>query len=142
MSISLSKLLTDVSIAVQKSNTAIDMYTSNAYINNGYEVVDSDSDSKITPKIYKIVLPNSKEELNVPKSVLMNHKSIQLDEIDLKIKVALSENESNPASDDMLVEMKSENDNSDFVSEINLRFKIAPTPEGTARIQSKYLQDL
>lgn len=142
MSISLNQLLSGVSIAVQQANTLIDTYASSTYMENGYDVVESDPENKITPKTYKIVLPNGKEEINVPKSVLMNHKSIQLDEIDFKIKVALTENEINPSNGDLLVDVKSENDNSNFISEINLHFKSTPTPEGTARIQSKYLQDL
>lgn len=142
MSISLSKLLSDVSISVQKANTLIDMYMSDTYIENGYDTLASDSKDKIKPKAYKIVMLNGQDEISVPKSILMNHKSIQLDEIDFKIKVALSEDEIDPNNGDLLVDIKSDNDNSNLVSEINLHFKSAPTPEGTARIQSKYLQDL
>lgn len=142
MSISLSKLLSDVSISVQKANTNIDMFTSSTYIENGYDVLSSDSENVIKPKTYKIVMLNGQEEINVPKSVLMNNKSIQLDEIDFKIKVALAENEINSNNGDLLVDVKPENDNSCFISEINLHFKSVPTPEGTARIQSKYLQDI
>lgn len=146
MSISLTQLLSEVALAVQQTNTNIDLYTSDLYINQGYDIVDADNinnaDNTFKPKTYKIILPNSNEEINVPKSILMNHKSIQLDEIDFKIKVALSENEINPNSNDLLVDIKSENENTNFISEINLHFKSAPTPEGTARIQSKYLQDL
>lgn len=142
MSISLNKLLSDISIAVQQANTVIDVYSSNTYMENGYDTVGSDSENKVKPKTYKIVLPNGKEEISVPKSILMNHKSIQLDEIDFKIKIALSENEVNSNNGDLLVDVKSENENSNFISEINLHFKSTPAPEGTARIQSKYLQDL
>ncbi len=142
MSISLNKLLSGVSIAVQQANTAIDLYASNTYMESGYDIVGVDSENKLQPKTYKIVLPNGKEEINVPKPILMNHKSIQLEEVDFKIKIALAENEINPDDGDLLVDVKSENDNSDFISEINLHFKSIPTPEGTARIQSKYLQDL
>lgn len=142
MSISLNKLLSGVSIAVQQANTFIDVYSSDTYMENGYDTVGADSENKVIPKTYKIILPNSREEISVPKSVLMNHKSIQLDEIDFKIKIALSENEIDPNNGELFVDVKSENDKSDFVSEINLHFKSAPTPEGTARIQSKYLKDL
>lgn len=142
MSISLNKLLSGVSIAVQQANTFIDVYSSDTYMENGYDTVGADSENKVMPKTYKIILPNSREEISVPKSVLMNHKSIQLDEIDFKIKIALSENEIDPNNGELFVDVKSENDKSDFVSEINLHFKSAPTPEGTARIQSKYLKDL
>lgn len=142
MSLPLAQILSEVSVAVQQANKYIDSYTAESYIEQGYNYIDSNQDKTLQPKTYKIIMPNNKEELNVPQTILMNHKSIQLDEIDFKLKIALVEDENNDNDGQLLANIAPSNENSNFISEINLHFKSTPTPEGTARIQSKYLQDL
>lgn len=70
----------------------------------------------------------------------MHHSSLQLEQVDVKLRFVVEEGE----EDEIIVSPKTSADTKDSysMSELSLQFKSVPLSEGTARINNHYIQNL
>lgn len=146
MGIPLSKLMEDIGSAVQKANTAIEQYAAAAYLAQGYaeskERTDHTNETMYEPITYMLNIPTAggKKKIQVPATALMHHSSLQLEQVDVKLRFALEQSE----GEEVLVRVKDAGTagEADMVSELSMQFKTAPPAEGTARIENRHIQTL
>lgn len=76
----------------------------------------------------------------MPVTALMHHSSLQLEQVDVKLRFVIEEGE----EDEIIVSPKSSADTKDgfSMSELSLQFKSVQLSEGTARINNHYIQNL
>jgi hypothetical protein len=152
MSITLSKLVNNIGLAVQKANSAIEGSAAELYLKQGYQInADNGVDGgpsagaslcELTPLTYTIRMPSAgaDKDLIVPATVLVHNTSLRLDSVEVKVKFFLDEDN----GDDVLISLKPGNDgeNGERISELSLSFKSSPPPEGSARITNMHIQKL
>lgn len=144
MGIPLSKLIDNIGTAVQNANAMLEQRTVAAYLGQGYEGVRSkeNSETEFEPVSYTINIPspNGKKQLKVPVTALMHHSSLQLEQVDVKLRFVIEEGK----EDEIIVSPKSSADTKDSfsMSELSLQFKSVQLSEGTARINNHYIQNL
>ncbi|MBO5523021.1 MAG: DUF2589 domain-containing protein [Roseburia sp.] len=144
MGIPLSKLIDQIGTAVQNANAMLEQRAVAAYLGQGYEGVPSEEggETEFEPVSYTINIPSSggKKQLKVPVTALMHHSSLQLEQVDVKLRFVVEEGE----ADEIIVSPKSSADAKDSfsMSELSLQFKSVQLSEGTARINNHYIQNL
>lgn len=144
MGIPLSKLIDNIGTAVQNANVMLEQRAVAAYLGQGYEGVTSedDSETEFEPVSYTINIPsaNGKKQLKVPVTALMHHSSLQLEQVDIKLRFVVEEGE----MDEIIVSPKFSAGTMDSfsMSELSLQFKSVQPSEGTARINNHYIQNL
>ena len=145
MGIALSKLVKDVGIAVQNANAAIEEHAVNVYLNQGYRMSGKDEDGGTplyTPITYTLGIPadGGNKKLEVPATALMHHSTLQLEQVNVKLRFLLEGSD----GEEVQVKVKSEGDESDkdSVSELSMQFRTAPPAEGTARVENHHLRAL
>lgn len=146
MGIPLSKLLEGIGNAVQNANLAIEQYAAAEYLKQGYaEMKDeqkTDGDRLYEPITYmlNISTASGKRKIQVPATVLMHHSSLQLEQVDVKLRFVME------GGDESEIEVKikeAENrEETGLVSELSMQFKTAPLSEGMARIENRHIQML
>ncbi len=81
----------------------------------------------------------STRKLNVPATILLQHNSMQLDEVDVTLRFAMNSR----TKTDLLVDLKPEfMGKEEHVSEMQMRFKRSDETEGVARVDARYYQAL
>lgn len=144
MGIPLSKLIDHIGTAVQNANAMLEQRAVAAYLGQGYEggPSEEDGETEFEPVSYTINIPSSggKKQLKVPVTALMHHSSLQLEQVDVKLRFVVEEGE----ADELIVSPKSSADAKDSfsMSELSLQFKSVQLSEGTARINNHYIQNL
>ena len=95
MGMSLFRLMEQIGIAVQNANAAIEQYASEIYLKQGYverekdDQEDGDENAKAyEPITFLLDMPteNSKRKMRVPVTALMHHSSLQLEQVDVKLR--------------------------------------------------------
>lgn len=149
MGMSLSGLMEQIGIAVQNANAAIEQYASEIYLKQGYverekeDQEDGDEHAKAyEPITFLLDMPteNSKRKMRVPVTALMHHSSLQLEQVDVKLRFALEEREGEEVNV-KVIGTEQDND-SNAVSELSMQFRTALPPEGTARIENRHIQTM
>lgn len=146
MGIALSKLMKDIGTAVQNANAAIEERAVDVYLNQGYrrgkEMGEDGGTSFYTPVTYTLGLPagGGNKKLEVPATALMHHSTLQLEQVNVKLRFLIEESD----GEEVEVKVKSEGDDSDMysVSELSMQFRTAPPAEGTARVENHHLRAL
>lgn len=145
MGVPLSKLITDVGMAVQNANVEIEKYAAEAYLIQGYipkELNGTDEKPEYHPVTYKMSIPTTegRKAVEVPATILMNHSTLSLEQVDVKLKFILEES----TGEEVMVKVKSAGGAKDMysVSELDMQFKTSPPSEGTARVENQHIQSL
>lgn len=146
MAMQLSTLIENVGRAVLNANVAIEQTAVAAYLGQGYDRVEmkreNGNEYEYIPVGYKIQVPTTSgnKMLHVPVTALMEHSSLQLAEVDVKLKFEVEEDD----GDDVMVSVRSPKDSKDnfLLSELSLQFKTSVSSEGIARLNNRYVQSL
>lgn len=143
MGISLSSLIEQIGISVQKANALIEQTSIAAYLEQGYEKSSKTGNDAETfvPVSYTINIPSSseKKQIHVPVTALMHHTSLKLEQVDVNLKFMIEESK----KEDIIVSLKPADISSETVaSELSLQFKNTPPAEGMARIDQRHIQTL
>lgn len=145
MGVPLKKLITDVGMAVQNANAEIEKYAADAYLTQGYTPASTNGqikDQEYHPITYQLHIPTveGKKKVEVPATVLMNHNTLALEQVDVKLKFVLEES----TEDEIMVKVKSIAGAKDIytISELAMQFKTTPPSEGTARLENRHVQSL
>lgn len=146
MGIMLSKLMEAIGDAVQNANAAIEQHAATVYLAQGYaeskESTEQSVGKSYDPITYMLNIPvaGGKKKMQVPATVLMHHSSLQLEQVDIKLRFILEQSE----GEEVLVKVKDAGTTgeADMVSKLAMQFKTAPPTEGTARIENRHIQTL
>ncbi len=145
MGVPLSKLITDVGLAVQNANAAIERYAAEAYLVQGYvpqDIDGTDEKPEYHPVTYRLNIPTAggKKAVDVPATALMNHTTLSLEQVDVRLKFVLEES----TGEEVMVRVKSTGNAKEMysVSELAMQFKTSPPSEGTARVENRHIQSL
>lgn len=142
MGILLSDLIENVGTAVLNANAAIEQTAVAAYLGQGYERVSNDGGEEYIPVSYTISVPSvaGNKKLNVPVTALMNHSSMRLEQVDVKLRFVVEEDEGK----DVAISVGTPKDLKDnySMSELALQFKSAIPSEGIARVNNRHIQTL
>lgn len=141
----LSKLITDVGLAVQNANAAIERYAAEAYLVQGYvpqDIDGTDEKPEYHPVTYRLNISTAggKKAVDVPATALMNHTTLSLEQVDVRLKFVLEES----TGEEVMVRVKSTGNAKEMysVSELAMQFKTSPPSEGTARVENRHIQSL
>ena len=142
MAISLSGLIEQIGTAVQDANAMLEQRAAAAYLGQGYErITGNDGEEEFVPVSYTIqILSAGERKLQVPVTALMHHNSLQLAQVDVKLRFLPEEGENG----ELLISPQpmDENLSAYSFSELSLQFGTTAPAEGTARIHNRHIQNL
>ncbi|GHV34512.1 hypothetical protein FACS18949_10710 [Clostridia bacterium] len=142
MSVLLSTLINKIGLSVQNAGSIIEKAAADLYLARGY--TSGTDEHEFIPIMYSLTLPSNdgssdgSKKINVPVTALVHNTSLLLDEVEvrLKFRVAGTDKGGNLAVNVTSFLTKS------TVSELTLRFKNSPSPEGMAKIGDKYIKNI
>ncbi|MGN0141189.1 MAG: DUF2589 domain-containing protein [Roseburia sp.] len=143
MAISLSNLIEQIGTAVQDANAMLEQRALVAYLGQGYErVTENGDEEEFVPVSYTIQIPSAgeKRKLQVPITALMHHNSLQLVQVDVKLRFLPEEGENGELM--ISPQPMAENSSAYSLSELSLQFGTTAPAEGTARIHNRQIQNL
>lgn len=158
MGILLSTVIRNIGIAVQNANRMIEIAAKESYFAGGYvkrpkpdaETAQPQTkyDREYSPVMYTIHLPekepgtDKKKQLQVPVTALIHNTSLQLEQVEIKLKFYITE-ETGKNNGDMSISFSNKNSKDlQGLSEMTLHFNNAQTPEGVARVNNRHVQTL
>jgi hypothetical protein len=101
-------------------------------------------DREYSPVMYTIHMPGTEKEkhLRVPVTALIHNTSLQLEQVEIKLKFYITE-ETGKNNGDMSISFSNKNSKDlQGLSEMTLHFNNAQTPEGVARVNNRHVQTL
>ncbi|GHV08555.1 hypothetical protein FACS1894217_11200 [Clostridia bacterium] len=142
MSVLLSTLINKIGLSVQNAGSIIEKAAADLYLARGY--APGTDEHEFTPIMYSLTLPSNdgssdgSKKINVPVTALVHNTSLLLDEVEvrLKFRVAGTDKGGNLAVNVTSFLTKS------TVSELTLRFKNSPSPEGMAKLGDKHIKNI
>lgn len=146
MGIALSKLMEDIGNSVQNANAAIERYAAEVYLAQGYAKMKADEQNMTgktyEPITYKLNLTTAggKKKIEVPVTALMQHSSLQLEQVNVKLRFSIEEGDGEEVR--VRVNAPGEEKDSELISELSMQFRTAPPAEGVARIENRHIQTL
>lgn len=143
MGIALSDLIEQIGLSVQNANAAIEQMAAAVYLGQSFTRVNNNQPDleEFTPISYTINLPSpeGQKKINVPVTALMNHTSLKLEQVDVKLKFSIEECEKDSITVSAVSSDEPDNSNQ---NELSLQFKNTPSAEGMARVDHHYIQTL
>lgn len=144
MGVSLSALIGNIGVSVQKANAIIEQTAVAVYLEQGYDYNQNgeNAQDEYVPIQYALHMQTAsgKKKLQVPVTALMHHSSLKLEQVDVRLKFVVEEN----LEDDLIVSVKSSSDRMEnlSMSELSMQFKNQVQAEGVARINNYHVQTL
>jgi hypothetical protein len=147
MSTSIEELIKSLGVSVREAQYLINKFSLVKYAEYFTEEHRDSSTVVLTPRCISFPLPHTDEKIDVPIITLVNHSSLELEEVEIKMVVNTSWN---PKSQQVEVDVSPmvpgnklpEGDESSHnTTHINLKFKIGPSAEGIAKHVESYYQE-
>ena len=132
----LETLLTMISNAVSNANNAVELSALKNYLATGYGTDNLVNNSAVLDPI-TIKLKIHDKILEVPVIALINNSSMKLEQLDMKIKFRLHENDNK-----LMAECVNLTDEDNNISEMELHFRNVPQAESLARINDHFISKI
>lgn len=134
----LENLITVVSSSVRQAQQNVEANNVAGYLNEYFEVTN-DSEGTISPKTQSVCIKNlSSPKIEVPIVSLVNHSSMCLDQVKIKMNVIMSANSSNQIG--VALSSGKEDGNNPITNEIELIYKRNDPSEGISRVTQETLK--
>ncbi|MDO5558491.1 MAG: DUF2589 domain-containing protein [Oscillospiraceae bacterium] len=134
----LEDLISSVSSSVRQAQSSVEKNNVKQYVDTYFKKL-KDSDGSLTPvtKAFKIKSSDS-SKIDVPLVSLVNHSTVTLDQVNIKMNVIMSVNSSNQI--EAALTASSDNCETNMASEIELIYKQKDPAEGLARVTQETLK--
>ena len=143
--------MAEIGQAIANANHTVEATAVTNYLNIGFTAKDNNAakvaDNHVAgapnePATYDYAPSTIKIDINkkiydIPVTVLLHNTSMRLEQVDLKLKFHVSEE-----NGEVMVDCANANSDDATLSEMTLQFKNAPTTEGMARISENYINKL
>ncbi|MCM1253104.1 MAG: hypothetical protein NC321_09805 [Clostridium sp.] len=136
MSILLKDLLSEISVAICNANSIMEESALNQYMMQGFQKEGIHPDC-YTPLTIAMSLPGQDTTQQIPVSALLHNTSMRLEQVDMKLKFKLFEE-----NGDIKVFCMPDKAADETLNELTLQFKNTASAEGIARITDTYMKKI
>lgn len=149
MSTSIQALIKSLGLAIQEAQHEINKYDLIKYSEYFTEQQVKEKDKMVLlPRCVSFPLPNSTESIDIPIITLVNHNSLGLEEVEVKMEVNTAWNKDTQQVEIDVSPIQSDVKDSDYngvnphnKTNINLKFKARPSAEGISKHVEVYYQE-
>ena len=136
MAILLDDLLCEISNAVCNANRIMETTAWNQYMEGGYKKL-GETEQMYAPIMFNLSLKDHKEVRKIPISGLMHNTTMRLEQVDMKIKFKMFEQDNH-----IMVECMSNNEEDERLNEMTLQFKNSVSAEGISKITDAHMKNI
>lgn len=139
MTILLKELLEEISSAISSANYIMEETALEQYIAQGYKKNDANNGSGdcYTPLTLNIALQDGSETRRIPISALVHNTTMRLEQVDMKLKFNMYEQESG-----IMVSCMPAGAQDNTLNEMTLQFRNTASPEGIAKITDNHMKKI
>lgn len=137
MAILFKELMQEIGTAISTANDYIEENELNQYKQQGYQLANGEENAYV-PLTFNMILQDDGGIHKIPVSALMHNSTMKLEQVDLKIKFQLYEE-----NGDIMVECAKDGRLSDKdYDEMNLQFRNCTASEGISRVTNQYIKKI
>ena len=141
MAILLDDLLCEISNAICNANNIMEGTALNQYVEQGYERAltannNTESDSYV-PLTFNLALRQEQEIRKIPIAALMHNTTMRLEQVDIKLKFKMYEQDGN-----IMVDCMPHNSSNESLDEMTLQFKNSVSSEGISKITDSQMKHI